>query len=822
MSRQLKKSCLAAVDRLLDRPVQRDLSRFCALAHRIEALDLEAASATQLLERSRTLQSAARAGALLDDLAVEAFALVRAATIRTLGIQPFMEQLIAGLALYEGVVAEMATGEGKTLAAVLPAYLNALAGEGVHIHTFNDYLARRDASWMGPVYRLLGLEVGCIQDGMSVSERQQAYASDVTYATVKEAGFDLLRDGLCYEPSDQVHQPFHFALVDEADSIMIDEARVPLVIAGTTDEAPESSSQLCDLARAMREGVDFATDEGRRNIALTEEGLQRAEAELGCHNLHDEDNLARLTQLHLALHAEHLITRDVDYIVRNGLIAIVDELTGRVVDDRHWPDGLHAAVEAKERLTAGSRGRILGQITIQHFLALYPKLAGMTATARPAAEELRTTYGLDTVLIPPHTPCRRVDLPDHVFTHREAKWRALTEEIVRAHASGQPVLVGTASVRESEELASLLEARGIHCSVLNARHDEHEAEIVAQAGLPGAVTISTNMAGRGTDIKLGGSDQRYRAEVLASGGLLVLGTNRHESRRIDLQLRGRAGRQGDPGSSRFFISLEDDLFQRYQLEDLLPASIRATRSEQPISIPFVNREIDRAQRIVEGQCASIRTTLSQYSEVVEQQRTIIAERRQRVLEGCWNSLLDTAEPEALSGAREVLGIDTLRELERRLTLRELDAAWADHLALIAELREGIHLQEIGGKTPLVELHRGIVDPFDDIMDRVASSVVAEIVALDLRDPDAVLQELRGPSSTWTYLINDSPFGSWIGSSADATWGCWRLRPHSTLPCCYSSPCQTLLEKRCVNDWRSVPYRGSILPEGSQNQRPRRR
>jgi preprotein translocase subunit SecA len=762
MVRQPKSSCLAVIDRLLDRPVRHDLSHYWALANQIEAINLEATSNTELLERSQTLQSAARAGTPLDELAVEAFALVRSATIRTLGIHPHTEQLIAGLGLHQGAVAEMATGEGKTLAAVSPAFLNALTGEGVHIHTFNDYLARRDAGWMGPIYRLLGLDVGCIQDGMSVAERQQAYARDVTYATVKEAGFDLLRDSLCYEPSDQVHRPFHFALVDEADSILIDEARIPLVIAGATDEAPERFDQLSKLARSLHESRDFVTDEGRRNIALTEEGLVRVESALGGHDLHAGERLDLLTRLHLALHAEHLITRDVDYIVRNGVIEIVDELTGRVVDDRQWPDGLHAAVEAKEQLTSGSRGRILGQITIQHFLALYPKLAGMTATARPAAEELRTTYGLDTVLIPPHTPCRRIDLPDHVFTHREAKWRALTEEIVRAHTSSQPVLVGTASVQESEELASLLDARGILCSVLNARHDEYEAEIVAQAGVPGAVTISTNMAGRGTDIKLGGSDQRYRAEVLASGGLLVLGTNRHESRRIDLQLRGRAGRQGDPGSSRFFISLEDDLFKRYQLEDLLPARVRATRSDQPISSPLVNGEIDRAQRIVEGQCTSIRTTLSQYSEVVEQQRTIIAARRQRVLEGCWDSLLDTAEPEALSRAREVLGMDTLRELERRLTLRAIDAAWADHLALIAELREGIHLQEIGGKSPLVELHRGIVDPFDDISDRVASRVATELSELDLDDTAASLQQIRGPSSTWTYLVNDTVFGSWIG------------------------------------------------------------
>jgi preprotein translocase subunit SecA len=506
---------------------------------------------------------------------------VREAAQRTLGLRPRDVQVVAALALSRGKVVEMLTGEGKTLAAVIPAFLNALAGKGVHVLTFNDYLARRDAEWMGPIYRLLGLSVGYIQGGMARAERQRAYLADVTYVTAKEAGFDHLRDLLANEPQDLVHRPFHFALVDEADSLLVDEARVPLVIAGSALRGSSSAERLAALVTSLEPSRHFDTDEYGRNVELTEAGLLRVEEELGCGNLLAEENYALLTELNCALHARVLLRRDVDYIVRSGRIELVDEFTGRVVADRHWPDGLQAALEAKEGLPRRPDGRILGSITLQHFLGTYPRLCGMTGTAQDAARELEEFYGLRVVVVPPHRPVARVDHPDVVFTHKEAKEKALVEEIGRTHAAERPVLVGTLTIEESERLASRLQSAGVPCDVLNARNDAREAEIVAPAGALGAVTISTNMAGRGTDIRLGGPDGADRERVDELGGLYVIGTSRHESHRVDLQLRGRAGRQGDAGESRFFVSLEDDLLVRYGVRRLLPERLVPKRRTTP-------------------------------------------------------------------------------------------------------------------------------------------------------------------------------------------------------------------------------------------------
>jgi preprotein translocase subunit SecA len=651
----------------------------------------------------------------------------------------------------------MQTGEGKTLAAVAPACLGALAGRGVHVLTFNDYLARRDAAWMGPVYRFLGLSVDAIQEGMSIGARRAAYAADVTYATAKEAGFDFLRDGLCRAPDDLVHRPFNFAIVDEADSILIDEARVPLVIAGEREGSQTSPYRIAEVVAALAEGEDWETDENRRNVSLTDRGADCVEAALGRPDLYAAENYLLLIEVNQALHARALLRRDVDYIVRDSRIELVDEFTGRVMDDRRWPDGLQAALEAKEALPIRPGGRILGSITLQHFLKHYPRLSGMTATAQLAAEELENFYGLKVVPIPPNRSCVREDLPDVIFTHKDAKRRALIAEIKRANAAGRPVLVGTSSVEESESLARSLGEAGVVCRVLNAKNDEAEAEIVAEAGAVGAVTISTNMAGRGTDIRLGGAGEEERGRVVAFGGLYVIGTNRHESRRIDDQLRGRAGRQGDPGTSRFFVSLEDDLMARFGIDNLIPPQIRPAPQDEPIEHPAIRREVERLQRIVEGQNYEIRRTLWRYSSLVEEQRRAMRDWRMAALTGEGESgLLAERLPERCAELRDRLGAEIVREAERAITLSHIDVAWAEHLALIAEIREGIHLVGLGRQDPLYEFTKRVAEAFMKLHQTIEDRIVETFAAVEITKNGISLDRagLRAPSSTWTYLIND--------------------------------------------------------------------
>jgi preprotein translocase subunit SecA len=698
-----------------------------------------------LTDRARALRVLARAGAPQADLVPELFALVHECSRRALGLMPYDEQLLAGLAMAEGRIVEMQTGEGKTLAAVAPVALRALTGAGAHVLTFNDYLARRDAGWMGPIYHRLGLDVAHVEQGLASAERRRAYGADVTYLTAKEAGFDFLRDQLCLEPAERVQRPFHFALVDEADSILIDEARIPLVIAsqdeGWRRENGTAGASMPELARTLVPGLDFDTDAQRRNIALTDRGAARLEAALGCGNLYDSANLELLTEARNALHAEHLLQRDVDYIVREGRIELVDDFTGRVAERRQWPDGIQPAIEAKERVERRAEGHILGSITMQHFVANYPRLCGMTATARPAAEELQAFYGLTVAVIPTHAPCQRVDHPDRVFTHQEAKRRALVREIAEVQATGRPVLVGTASVRESEELAAQLALAGVTARVLNARNDAAEAGIVAQAGALGAVTISTNMAGRGTDIRLGGPREAQRAEVAALGGLYVIGTNRHASLRVDLQLRGRCARQGDEGSTRFFISLEDPLIETYGVRALIPEERLPAPQEAALEDPFVAGEIARAQRIIEGVSFDIRRRLWRYSRLVEEQRQSIQEWRHELL-------FEDVEGEG-------------QRLERRLTLLAIDQVWSDHLGLARRVRDNIHVVGFVGKEPLAEFTREIGDAFADIHGLVDEEVAARLEALEVT-PDGIdwgQAGLLGPTSTWTYLINDDPFGS---------------------------------------------------------------
>ena len=755
----------AAFNRARGIPVEIDLSSYRRTIEEVHDFRreraLDRASEAELAALARNYRARIASADPRPKDAVEAFALVYEASRRTIGLVPHDVQMIAGLAMLGRKTAELPTGEGKTLAAVFPSYLQALSGRGIHILTFNDYLARRDAAWMGPIYRLLGLSVGAVQEGMGKPEKRKAYACDITYATAKEAGFDFLRDQLARDTMDLVHRPFHAALVDEADSILIDEARIPLVISGAAGELNVDAGRLAPLVRRLAPGRDYEIDEAKRNIFPTDRGLAILEQSLGCGELYSARNELLLAAIHCALHAEALLQRDVDYIIRDGRIEIVDEFTGRVMDKRHWPDGLQAAVEAKENICRKSEGRILGSITLQHYFQLYPKLCGMTATARPSAAELKEFYGLNVVVIPPHRPCIRVDQPDVVFTHKKAKMQALIREIAVVHASRRPILVGTLSVLESEELAAALKESGVEGRVLNARNDELEAQIVAEAGRLGALTISTNMAGRGTDIRLGGGTEAERDEVAALGGLYVIGTNRHESLRIDQQLRGRSGRQGDPGSSRFFISLEDEIFERYGLQSRFFSRYRLDRQADNVGDPFIRRDIVHAQKVIEGQNFDIRKTLWSYSMLIETQRMIVQRERENVLfshDASWEKQKLPPTLRARGIAR--FGPQGWEEIVRQVRLFHLDQFWAGHLALLADVRESIHIVSLGGKDPLHEFHNRAADAFAEMKTQSERAVVKTLRGLVKKEGpiDLAAEGLRGPTSTWTYLIDEEKYG----------------------------------------------------------------
>jgi preprotein translocase subunit SecA len=680
---------------------------------------------------------------------VEVFALVRESAQRTLSQRPFDVQILAGLAMARGQLAEMATGEGKTLCAVAPACLLALQGRGLHILTFNDYLARRDAEWMAPIYRMLGISVGFIEASTSASARRAAYACDVTYLTAKEAGFDRLRDSLVLSASDRVQRPLYAALVDEADSILIDEARIPLVLAGRTESEGALAIEIADVVRGLDPGQHCEIDEYRRNVQLTDAGVRRIEERLGLVDLYAPTNFAVLADLNNALHAAVLLQRDVDYIVRDDRVELVDALTGRVAVDRLWPDGLQGAIEAKEGVHLRPEARVLGTITMQHFVREYVHLSAMTATATPAAEEFEEFYDLSITAIPTHRPCGRIDLPDRVFADGTSRRNAVVEELLEQNALDRPVLVGTESIAESESLAKDLEARGIACTVLNAKNDAREAEIVSEAGRSGAVTISTNMAGRGTDIRLGGADERERAAVVAAGGLHVLATNRHESRRIDDQLRGRAGRQGDPGSSRSMVSLEDDLVQRFGILNRTLAL--------PPEHPRVGRVIAEAQRIIEGQNLDARRTLYQYSFVIEKQRRSIQTWREGVLRGEAERFLEEACRARTERMTTRVGVDTLQRVQDQIVLRAIDRCWSRHLEEISEIRRSIHLERYGGRPPLDTFLHQTTAAFDRLLETIEAESIQIFETLEIAADGAVDWThigLSAPSSTWTYTVND--------------------------------------------------------------------
>ncbi|MFF2886020.1 DEAD/DEAH box helicase [Paenibacillus sp. NPDC057967] len=684
----------------------------------------------QLQTESLRLKKEAISGTSLDELLVDAYALICEAAKRKLGLQPYDVQIMAAIALHERLLVEQHTGEGKTLSAVMPAYLNALTGEGVHVLTFNDYLAKRDADWMGPIYRFLGLSVNSVQTGMSLLEKREAYAKDITYVTAKEAGFDYLRDTIALDVADTVHRPFRYVIVDEADSLLLDEARVPLVIAGESDFSSNDGIHFADVARQLNPLEHYDFDESKRNAYLNEAGSAKVESLLGCGNLYESHNSHLLSSLNCALHVEVLLKRDVDYIVRDEKIELIDEYTGRVAENRHLPDGLQAALTAKEGLQSKSGGKILGTITLQHFLSLYPKACGMTATAHTSAIEFDDIYELQVVQIPPNRPNIRIDHPLRIYTHKAAKLKALVQEISSVHATGRPILIGTSSVEESDLLAEALAVANVPCQVLNAKNDAKEAEIIAKAGEISAVTVSTNMAGRGVDIRLGGGNPTQAEIVAKLGGLYVIGTHVNESLRIDNQLRGRSGRQGDPGSSVFFVSLEDELLLQFGIDKW----VRGLRQDEMLVEPAILSKISHIQRVAMAQNFQIRKELNGYSDMVEDQRRILYEERLEILKG--------EQPMSPS--------------EQRVRLFYIDEIWADHLAYVSYVREGIHLESLASRNPIDEFHMQITQAYEQIPAKINSESANMLVRLAGSNDPAKWEEfgLRSPTSTRTYIIND--------------------------------------------------------------------
>jgi preprotein translocase subunit SecA len=637
----------------------------------------------------------------------EVVAVTAVVAARVLSLHMFDVQLQGALALAGGRIAEMQTGEGKTLAAVPAVVWYARSGEGVHVLTANDYLARRDADWMRGIYSWFGLSVGVIQQGMALHERQAAYRCDVTYATANEAGFDYLRDRIALAPDEQVHRPFATAVIDEADSILIDEARIPLVIAGGAADAPGQAIRADKVVRSLAHGIHFTVEGAGRNVSLTAAGVERVERALNRRNLFESDNLALLTAVQDALHAHALLRRDVDYVVQDGAVVSIDEFKGRGVPERRWPAGLHTAIEVKEAVAPKRAGRVLGSITIQNLVALYPNVCGMTGTAATQADEFREIYQLEVEIIPTNRPVVRRDEPDAVFPTKAEKEAALVDEIARVYETGRPVLVGTASVEESERISRCLGT--VPHQVLNARNEEAEAAIIARAGVRNAVTISTNMAGRGVDIQLGPG-------VAELGGLHVIGTNRHESRRIDNQLRGRAGRQGDPGSSQFFVSYQDPLMVKYGAND-------SRLAHTPDSI----------QRAAEGQNLDIRLFLRKYESLLEGQRLALQQRRQDVLTGAVTCESDN---------------------ERLVTLTTIDDLWSDYLAAVTELRAGTVWISLGGGNPMGDFLIRLHAMFQELQRTIDEEIAARLGAADTSAAG-----LRERGATWTYLTTDEPFGS---------------------------------------------------------------
>ena len=787
-------------------------------------------------------------GADLNDLLIDAFAVTREAARRVLGERHYDVQLVGGAALHFGWVAEMRTGEGKTLVSTLPVYLNALSGQGVHIVTTNDYLATRDADWMGRVHRFLGLEVGLVVPGQTDSEfKRIQYSADITYGTNNEFGFDYLRDNMAPSLSQQVQRGHSYCIVDEVDSILIDEARTPLIISGRLADAAKLYGEFAQIARTMNRDLDYEVEEDKKNVAVLEPGIEKVERALDVDNLYDQVSSNFVHQMSAALKAKELYRRDRDYVVQNGEVKIVDEFTGRILEGRRWSEGLHQAVEAKEGVNIKAENQTLATITLQNYFRLYDKLAGMTGTAATEAAELGNTYGLDVVSIPTHRPVQRADHADLIYKTETAKIEAVVDDIEQRRVTGQPILVGTVSVENSEKISRALDQRGITHNVLNAKEHHREAEIITQAGRLGGVTVATNMAGRGVDIVLGGNpeglarqdlyreggdpDDPLQSEELAArlayhepncsaegmkvrdaGGLYVLGTERHESRRIDNQLRGRSGRQGDPGESRFYLSLEDDLMRLFATGAMNWVMDRALPDDTPIEANMVSKAIERAQNTVEQKNAEVRKNVLKYDEVMNEQRKVIYARRAQILDGddlreeslgyveaaighvvdqfCgeesasewdlealhaetsgyWPTELDVNEMVKIKDAatleqvmvddatryfelREAeLGASTMREVERQVLLRIVDQRWQAHLYEMDYLREGIHLRGIGQKDPVSEWQREGFDMFSSMLE----SAYRDFVKYAMHAEVITAEEQNGRLDRVSYSSSENP------------------------------------------------------------------
>jgi preprotein translocase subunit SecA len=756
---------------------ERVLDRIAPLVRRINELEQQVSALPddRLAARTAEFRQRLANGEPLDALLPEVFATVREVSRRVLSMRHFDVQLVGGVVLHEGRIAEMRTGEGKTLVATLPIVLNALTGRGVHLVTVNDYLARRDAEWMGAIYKFLGLSVGVIVHGMDDAERKASYGCDITYGTNNEYGFDYLRDNMKFHLEEMVQRELHYSIVDEVDSILIDEARTPLIISGPAEEATDKYVRVNSIIGYLKKDADYKVDEKARSVLLTEDsGIPKIERLLGVENLYDPRNIEILHHVNQALKAHVLFKRDVDYMVKDGEVVIVDEFTGRLMPGRRWSDGLHQAVEAKEGVKIENENQTLATITFQNYFRMFEKLAGMTGTADTEAVEFKQIYNLDVVVIPTNQPMIREDYGDQIYKTEREKFQAVLEEGKRLYEEKRPVLIGTVSIEKSERLSALLTRHGIPHNVLNAKHHEKEAQIIAEAGQPGKVTIATNMAGRGVDIKLGEG-------VVGKGGLHIIGTERHESRRVDNQLRGRAGRQGDPGSSRFYLSLEDDLLRIFGSDRISPIMSKLGMEEgEPIEHNLINKAVENAQKKVESHNFDIRKHLLEYDDVMNKQRTVIYDLRRDVLAGedlremvmemtgevagelaqrysddkeypeQWDlaALRDATyaqfgyrfehpdeevprltqaslaekvreEAEAAYARKEhEYGADAMRYLERMFLLSTIDALWKDHLLSMDHLKEGIGLRGYAQKDPLKEYQREGFDMFADLVGRI--------------------------------------------------------------------------------------------------------
>ena len=754
----------AGFSRFLDRPATVDISRYEGLLTSIEWREKKVGelSDEELTEAAGKLRRDGDEPGFTEKELVELCALGREAASRALDERPFDVQLLGAMELLEGHIVQMATGEGKTLAGALAAAGYALQGKPVHVMSVNDYLARRDANWMGPVYELLGVSVGWVDQTSSQEERRAAYAADVTYGSVSEIGFDVLRDRLCTSVDDMVGREPSVVLVDEADSVLIDEAKVPLVLAGSSDDS-QSDPEVAKIVRILKPGQHYEKDEDGRNAWLTTRGAKHVEKALGGVDLYSGEHSDRLAAVNAALHAHALLERDVDYIVRDGKVHLINSSRGRIALRQRWPDGLQAAVEAKERLRPTESGEVLDSISVQGLIGRYHTVCGMTGTAVAVSEQLREFYELRVAVIPPNTPCVREDEDDRLYDTVEAKETAIVAEIAATHAAGRPILIGTRDVAESERLAKLLAEADVPCVVLNAKNDAQEAAIVAEAGAYDAVTVSTQMAGRGTDIRLGGTesgDADKHDKVADLGGLLVIGTGHYPSSRLDDQLRGRSGRQGDPGGSIMFASLGDEQVVQYAPDATAGAEPDDDEDPGRLTDPTSRRFVDHAQKVSEGVQLEIHRNTWRYTRLIEHQRKALLEYRDELLT---TDLAATSLAAVCSERWEELSDEldekVLEDAARQIMLYHLDQRWTEHLAFLTDVRETIHLRALAKETPIDEFHRTAIPEFRKMPDEISERAAETFTTIAITDDgvDLAADGLRRPTSTWTYMVHDNPF-----------------------------------------------------------------